>query len=84
MMLWTNSPLKRYVCLLHSQESCVNFLFFHQDVATYLKKRCDEGLTGTWHSIVGRNFGCSITHDTKYVLFLQIDQMHVLIFKSLE
>lgn len=55
-----------------------------KDVATYVKKKCDEQLTGTWHCIVGRNFGCSITHDTKYVLFFQIDQMHVLIFKSLE
>lgn len=55
-----------------------------QDIATYVKKKCDEVLSGTWHCVVGRNFGCSITHDTKFVLFLQVDQMHVLIFKSLE
>lgn len=55
-----------------------------QDVATYVKKKCDEQLSGTWHCVVGRNFGCSITHDTKYVLFLQIDQLHALVFKSLE
>mmetsp|Transcript_28390 Transcript_28390/g.47713 ORF Transcript_28390/g.47713 Transcript_28390/m.47713 type:complete len:97 (-) Transcript_28390:1131-1421(-) len=55
-----------------------------KDIATQIKKKCDEVLTGTWHCVVGRNFGCSITHDTKYVLFIQVDQMHVLIFKSLE
>mmetsp|Transcript_72687 Transcript_72687/g.151826 ORF Transcript_72687/g.151826 Transcript_72687/m.151826 type:complete len:97 (+) Transcript_72687:60-350(+) len=55
-----------------------------KDVATHVKKKCDEKLQGTWHCVVGRNFGCSITHDTKYVLFIQVDQMHALIFKSLE
>eukprot|EP01039_Chlorochromonas_danica_P006545 gene6545-7219_t len=55
-----------------------------KDVATFVKKKCDEHLSGTWHCVIGRNFGCSITHDTKYVLFLQVDQLHGLIFKSLE
>lgn len=41
-------------------------------------------MTGTWHCVVGRNFGCSITHDTKFVMFLQVELLHVLIFKSLE
>jgi dynein light chain LC8-type len=55
-----------------------------KDMATYVKKKMDEEFGGTWHCVVGRNFGCSITHDTKYVLFFQIDQMHVLLFKSHE
>lgn len=55
-----------------------------KDFATYVKKKCDAELSGTWHVVAGRNFGCSITHDTKYVLFFQVDQMHFLIFKSLE
>ena len=36
------------------------------------------------HCIAGRNFGCSITHDTLFVLFVKVDQMHVLLFKSFE
>jgi len=60
------------------------FCFCSQDIATQVKKKCDEGLSGTWHCVVGRNFGCSITHDTKFVMFLQVDLLHVLIFKSLE
>jgi len=55
-----------------------------KDIATYIKKKCDEEFTGTWHVVVGRNFGCSITHETKYVLFFQIDLIHCLIFKSLD
>ena len=55
-----------------------------KDIATEIKKRCDEQFGGTWHVIVGKNFGSSITHDTKYVMFFQVDLLCVLIFKSLE
>jgi dynein light chain LC8-type len=55
-----------------------------KDIATDVKKKCDEKFGGTWHVVVGRNFGCSITHDTRYVLFFQIDLMHVMMFKSLD
>lgn len=55
-----------------------------KDTATFVKKKCDEVFGGTWHCISGRNFGCSITHDTKFVLFLKIDLVNVLLFKSLD
>jgi dynein light chain LC8-type len=55
-----------------------------KDFATFAKKKCDAELTGTWHVVAGRNFGCSITHETKHVLFFQVDQMHFLVFKSLD
>eukprot|EP01035_Chromulina_nebulosa_P029957 gene29957-39768_t len=55
-----------------------------KDISTYVKKKCDEELGGTWHCVAGRNFGCSITHETKYALFFQIELMHFLLFKSLE
>jgi dynein light chain LC8-type len=60
------------------------FSFITQDMATFVKKKCDEEFGGTWHCVIGRNFGCSITHDTKFVLFVQLDLMHALIFKSHE
>jgi dynein light chain LC8-type len=53
-------------------------------MATQVKKKCDELFGGTWHCVVGNNFGCSITHDTKYALFFQVDMINVLVFKSLE
>ena len=63
--------------------SMVSFVIF-QDIAAYIKKKSDEEFGGTWHCIVGRNFGCSITHDTLFVFFIQVDQVHVLLFKSFE
>ena len=53
-------------------------------MATFIKKKMDDEFKGTWHCILGRNFGSSITHDTKYVMFFEVELMHVLLFKSLE
>jgi dynein light chain LC8-type len=53
-----------------------------KDVATEVKKAFDEEHGGTWHCVVGRNFGCSVTHQTKYLVFFQLDQSFVLLFCS--
>ena len=55
-----------------------------KDVATTLKKKFDAHDTygGTWHCIVGKNFGCSITHETQYSMFFEINGQHFLLFKS--
>jgi len=53
-----------------------------KDVATDLKKTFDVAYGGTWHCVVGANYGSSITHQTASLLFFQLDQAHVLIFCS--
>jgi dynein light chain LC8-type len=53
-----------------------------KDVATAVKKKFDDEHGGTWHCVVGRNFGCSVTHQTKFLLFFEIDEMSVLLFCS--
>lgn len=53
-----------------------------KDVATDLKKHFDAKYGGTWHCVVGGNYGSSITHQTKYLLFFQLDQAHILLFCS--
>ena len=52
-----------------------------------MKKEFDTNHAGddgnaTWHCVVGKSFGCSITHETKYVMFFECEGLHVLIFKS--
>jgi len=32
---------------------------------------------GTWHCVVGRNFGCSVTHETKYLVFFKVGNVTV-------
>eukprot|EP00634_Sargassococcus_sp_CCMP2135_P005023 CAMPEP_0198647454 /NCGR_PEP_ID=MMETSP1467-20131203/2730_1 /TAXON_ID=1462469 /ORGANISM="unid. sp., Strain CCMP2135" /LENGTH=113 /DNA_ID=CAMNT_0044383081 /DNA_START=57 /DNA_END=398 /DNA_ORIENTATION=+ len=53
-----------------------------KDVATDLKKFFDQKYGGTWHCVVGANYGTSITHQTKYLMFFQLDQAHILLFCS--
>lgn len=83
-ILKSDLPDDQYIKVLGFLNSSMDVTSIEKDVATSVKKQCDTILTGTWHCVVGRNFGCSITHDTKYVLFMQLDQANVLLFKSLE
>ena len=55
-----------------------------KDIATHMKKKFDEEHQPTWHCVVGKTFGCSITFETKFLLFFEIEQQHVLLFKSME
>lgn len=49
-----------------------------------MKKTLDEELTGTWHVVVGESFGCSVTHETKFIAFFQIGLVYFLVFRSLD
>jgi hypothetical protein len=58
-----------------------------KDIATFMKKEFDTNHAGedgnaTWHCVVGKSFGCSITHETKFVLFFECEGSHILLFKS--
>eukprot|EP00619_Florenciella_sp_RCC1007_P007836 CAMPEP_0205921694 /NCGR_PEP_ID=MMETSP1325-20131115/13264_1 /ASSEMBLY_ACC=CAM_ASM_000708 /TAXON_ID=236786 /ORGANISM="Florenciella sp., Strain RCC1007" /LENGTH=118 /DNA_ID=CAMNT_0053289579 /DNA_START=85 /DNA_END=441 /DNA_ORIENTATION=- len=53
-----------------------------KDIATAVKVEFDKEYGGTWHCVVGRHFGCSVTHETKYLVFFQVDQMYALLFCS--
>lgn len=55
-----------------------------KDVATRIKKALDEQLTGTWHVVVGESYGCSVTHETKFIFFFKIGLVHYLMFRSLD
>ena len=55
-----------------------------KDIATSLKKKLDahETYGGTWHCIVGKNFGCSVCHETECSVFFEIGGTYFLLFKS--
>jgi dynein light chain LC8-type len=69
--------------ILHINKALDKFKI-EKDVATYMKKTFDEEHGATWHCVVGKTFGCSITFETKFVLFFETEQQHVLLFKSME
>jgi hypothetical protein len=56
-----------------------------QDLAARIKKKFDSSYPSTtWHCIVGNHFAVSITHQTKYLIFLEVNGQSVLLFKSQE
>ena len=56
-----------------------------KDLAARIKKKFDSSYPNTtWHCIVGNHFAVSITHQTKYLCFLEVAGQSVLLFKSQE
>ena len=56
-----------------------------KDIATYMKKQFDDAYKGSWNCIVGKNFGVSITHETRYLIYMIREaHSHILLFRAAE
>ncbi len=53
-----------------------------KEMATYIKDEIKSDYPGTWHCVVGRNFGSFVTHETKHYIYFYIGQTAVMLFKS--
>ena len=42
------------------------------EMATLLKTKFREKYNGTWHCIIGRNFGSFVTAETKHYIYLYV------------
>lgn len=51
-------------------------------VAEEIKHEFDKQYKPTWHVIVGSNFGSFVTHENKNFVFLEVEGISILIFKS--
>ncbi len=56
--------------------------FLAKSVAELVKGQLDKGLGGTWHAIVGSNFGGNVTSDSRTLLNFKIDGTWFLVFRS--
>ena len=52
-----------------------------RDFALFLKCCMQDACGGTWHAIAGTHFGAFITHQIKSMLYLQVAQVNVLLFR---
>eukprot|EP00591_Stephanopyxis_turris_P001151 CAMPEP_0195524858 /NCGR_PEP_ID=MMETSP0794_2-20130614/24953_1 /TAXON_ID=515487 /ORGANISM="Stephanopyxis turris, Strain CCMP 815" /LENGTH=106 /DNA_ID=CAMNT_0040655177 /DNA_START=50 /DNA_END=367 /DNA_ORIENTATION=+ len=43
-----------------------------KDVAQHIKSSAEAKFEGTWHCIVGQNFGCSVCFSAKHLFFARI------------
>jgi len=55
-----------------------------KDVATIIKKGCEEEFKGMWHCIVGVEFGASLATETGFVLFFRVGLQNILVFRTLD
>ncbi|CAD8107105.1 unnamed protein product [Paramecium sonneborni] len=53
-----------------------------QQIASYIKDELRAKYHGTWHCIVGRNFGSYVTHETKHYIYFYIGQLAIMLFKT--
>lgn len=56
------------------KSSTVYFQLYNKDqqIASYIKDELRAKYHGTWHCIVGRNFGSYVTHETKHYIYFYI------------
>ena len=62
----------------------------HKDCATAIKAAFDlkhppadnKATSGVWHCIVGSDFACSVTHETHFACYWQVNNIKMLIWKS--
>ena len=51
-------------------------------IAEEIKKEFDHKYKKSWHCIVGENFGCFVTHESKTFIFFEIANLSVALFKT--
>lgn len=52
-----------------------------RDIAKSIKCQLDSNKGGTWHVIVGKNFGCHITYDRYCFIHFSIGDLSFLAFR---
>lgn len=52
-----------------------------KDISEYIKEVFDNKYGQFWHVIVGNDFSVSLTHNSKFFLFYQIEKLYFALFK---
>eukprot|EP00029_Vermamoeba_vermiformis_P003390 TRINITY_DN13804_c0_g1_i1.p1 TRINITY_DN13804_c0_g1~~TRINITY_DN13804_c0_g1_i1.p1 ORF type:complete len:108 (-),score=17.70 TRINITY_DN13804_c0_g1_i1:28-312(-) len=53
-----------------------------RDVASAIKKECDKRFGGTWHCIVGKDFGSFVSHESKHFVYFYLNDYAILLFRA--
>ena len=83
------APGMRIKCIRYAMEA-VSKNKLDKDASTYLKQKLDQdeefaaGGDGAWQVLIGRSFGVSISHETKYLMLFDLlkQRRTVLAFKT--
>ncbi|CAH8465484.1 unnamed protein product [Schistosoma turkestanicum] len=53
-----------------------------RDIASYVKKHMDKYDGGVWHCVLGKNFGCYVSHMDGYFSYLEFQGKSVIVFRT--
>ena len=53
-----------------------------KDIAAYIKKEYEKKYAPSFHCIVGKDYGCFITHESGHFIYINVDRYGILLFKS--
>ncbi|TPP62033.1 Dynein light chain cytoplasmic [Fasciola gigantica] len=52
-----------------------------KEIADYIKRTFDKKYDRTWHCVVGRDFGSSVTHTENSLIHFTLDKRTFMLFK---
>lgn len=53
-----------------------------RDIAGHVKKEFDGAYGTTWHCVVGKSYGCYVTHQANSFVFFSIGELSFMLFKT--
>ncbi|THD24281.1 Dynein light chain cytoplasmic [Fasciola hepatica] len=54
----------------------------NQEVAKYIKHEFDRRYGGTWHCVVGKTFGCYVSHIPNSFIYFILNKKAILLFQA--
>ncbi|CAH8463658.1 unnamed protein product [Heterobilharzia americana] len=75
-----SSPMQRHALAIVTDS--VRKFELEKDIADHLKKEFDTKYGPTWHCIVGKNFGSSVTHEPNSFIYFFVEKYAILLYKS--
>ncbi|XP_035196237.1 dynein 8 kDa light chain, flagellar outer arm-like [Oxyura jamaicensis] len=53
-----------------------------REIVALIKSEFEKKHSPTWHCVVGRTFGSSVSHETQHLIFSLVRGLSVLLFKA--
>ncbi|KAF8572209.1 hypothetical protein P879_03041 [Paragonimus westermani] len=62
--------------------TAMNRYKIERDMAMFIKKEFDKRHGGVWHCIIGKHFGCYISHENDRIVQFFVGEYGVLLYKT--
>ena len=84
VVVHADMPKEMQAFALETARSALTAHRIEKDQAAMMKRQFEATYKGTWHCVIGKNFGCSVANETGFLLFFRVGKSSILIFQSLD